>query len=52
MLPSAMEQQPRALIEAMAAGELIVATATGGVIEMLRNLQDGIQIVTPGTPSS
>ncbi len=35
VLPSSMEQQPLVVAEAMAAGKPVVATATGGVADML-----------------
>jgi glycosyltransferase involved in cell wall biosynthesis len=48
VLPSHMEQQPLALIEAMGAGKLLLATDTGGVRDMLRDVGAGAVVVPPG----
>lgn len=49
VLPSAMEQQPLVLIEAMGAGKPVVATDVGGVREMVR---DAGLVVPPGDPAA
>lgn len=48
VLPSRMEQQPLAIIEAMGAAKLVVATAVGGVPEMLAEAGPGALVVPPG----
>jgi glycosyltransferase involved in cell wall biosynthesis len=49
VLPSAMEQQPLVLIEALGAGKPVVATDVGGVAEMVAGA--GI-VVPPGEPAA
>lgn len=51
VLPSLWEGSPNALLEAMMAGKAIVATAVGGVPEMLRDGVDGA-LVPPGAPEA
>ena len=50
VLPSRMEQQPLALIEAMASGKLILATDVGGVLDMLRPAGAGAIVVPARSP--
>jgi len=49
VLPSAMEQQPLVLIEAMGAGKPVVATDVGGVRDMVR---DAGLVVPPDDPAA
>jgi glycosyltransferase involved in cell wall biosynthesis len=46
VLPSSMEQQPLVVAEAMAAGKPVLATATGGVADML-DLDGGPSFLAP-----
>ena len=48
VLPSAMEQQPLVVAEAMAAGKPVVATETGGVADMLGPGAGTDYLVPPG----
>lgn len=50
-LPSVNEGQPLALIEAMAAGVPVVATAVGGVPDLVESGRDGL-LATPGDAAS
>ncbi|MDF0530680.1 glycosyltransferase family 4 protein [Tsukamurella sp. 8F] len=52
VLPSHMEQQPLALAEAMGAAKPVVATATGGVAEMLNVAGAASYVVPPGDPGA
>ena len=47
VLPSLRENQPLALLEAMAAGIPVVATDVGGVGEIIRDCEEGL-LVSPG----
>ena len=49
VVPSHAEGMPLALMEGMAAGLPVVATAVGGVPELVTHLQTGL-LVTPGEP--
>lgn len=44
VLPSRMESCPNALLEAMSAGRAVVATAVGGVTELLSHERDGLLV--------
>jgi len=44
VLPSRRENFPLVLLEAMAAGEAVLASATGGIPEMLRDGKDGLLV--------
>ena len=50
VLPSRYEASPLALLEAMAAGKPVIATAVGGVPEILHGNQQGL-LVQPETPT-
>jgi glycosyltransferase involved in cell wall biosynthesis len=50
-LPSRSEGSPNVVLEAMAAGVPVVATAAGGVPEILTNLQTGIIVPLRDPPS-
>ena len=47
VLPSRSEAFPNGLIEAMAAGLPVVATAVGGIVELVRHGENGL-LVRPG----
>lgn len=49
VLPSRYEASPLALLEAMAAGKPVIATAVGGIPEILHGNQQGL-LVLPETP--
>jgi glycosyltransferase involved in cell wall biosynthesis len=49
VMPSLWEGLPMALLEAMVAGNAIVASATGGIPEAVRDGRDGL-LVPPGDP--
>jgi glycosyltransferase involved in cell wall biosynthesis len=49
LLPSAWENLPNAAVEALAAGTPVVATAVGGVPEVVRDGENGL-LVEPGSP--
>jgi glycosyltransferase involved in cell wall biosynthesis len=47
ILPSFSEGLPRSLLEAMALGKAVIATAVGGVPELVRDGEDGL-LIRPG----
>jgi glycosyltransferase involved in cell wall biosynthesis len=49
LLPSAWENLPHAAVEALAAGTPVVATAVGGVPEVVHDGENGL-LVEPGSP--
>lgn len=49
VLPSAWENLPHAAVEALAVGTPVVATAVGGVPEVVRDGENGL-LVSPGRP--
>ena len=51
VLPSTYEELGTALVEAMAAGRPVVASAVGGIPELVRDGVDGL-LVRPGDPSA
>lgn len=51
LLPSLWENLPYSCLEAMAAGRAIVASAQGGVPELIQHGQNGL-LATPGDPDS
>jgi glycosyltransferase involved in cell wall biosynthesis len=51
VLPSRSEAFPNALLEAMTAGLPVVATAVGGVLELLTHERNGL-VVPPGDPTA
>lgn len=52
VLPSAMEQQPLVVAEAMATGKPVVATDTGGVADMLDVPGAALRLAQPGDAAS
>jgi glycosyltransferase involved in cell wall biosynthesis len=51
VLPSAWENFPHTVVEALAAGTPVVATAVGGVPEIVRDGENGL-LVPPGEPDA
>jgi glycosyltransferase involved in cell wall biosynthesis len=51
LLPSAWENLPHAAVEALAVGTPVVATAVGGVPEVVRDGENGL-LVPPGAPEA